>query len=168
MAGPLSTYLANDHDRLDRLMEKALAVPGTVDRDTYGEFRRGLLRHIGIEEKLVLPASARLQNGRQAEVAGRIRLDHGAIVALLVPPPLPAVIATLRSILDVHNALEEGEHGLYQLLDELAGAETEKLLAEMQSTPEVPVVPHNERPGIIEVTRRAVERAGYVFREGPP
>jgi hypothetical protein len=81
----------------------------------YGEFRKGLLRHIGVEEKIVLPAIERLQGGRRAAVVDRLRLDHGAMVALMVPQPSPSIIATLRSILQVHNVLEEQEGGLYQL-----------------------------------------------------
>jgi len=167
MVGVLNRYLAEDHNRLDGLLQRATADLRKIDTQPYGEFRRGLLRHISIEEKIVLPSIARLQNGAQAAVADRIRLDHGALVALLVPPPSASIIATLRSILEVHNALEEQEGGLYHLLDQLAGTESDELLNRMRSAPEVPVLPHNERPEVIEATRRAVARAGYEFRDVP-
>jgi hypothetical protein len=51
--------------------------------------------------------------------------------------------------------------------DELAGSETEMLLGQMKAAPEVPVTPYNERPGVLEATRRAVERAGYTFHNAP-
>jgi hypothetical protein len=161
----LYQYLAGDHDRLDRLLSQAVADPAAFGHAAYAAFRTGLLRHISIEEKIVLPAIARFQNGRQAEVAARLRLDHGAIVALLVPPPSPPVVATLVAILQVHNALEEEDGGLYRLLDRLAGAESERLLHLMRTAPEVPVLPFNERSSTLEATRRAVARAGYRFHD---
>ena len=161
MTGPLFKYLSDDHERLDALLVKAVDNPEAVNMKAYTEFRQGLLRHIGIEEKIVLPAIGRLQDGKQAEVSARLRLDHGALVALLVPPPTPAIVETIRSILSAHNPLEENEGGLYQLLDRLAGEEAGNLLAKLKAAPEVPALPHNDRPGILDITRRAVERAGY-------
>jgi hypothetical protein len=164
MPGVLSQYLSNDHDRLDALLTRATASPGIIDMEPYSEFRKGILRHISMEEKIVLPAIARWQFGTKAALAVRLRLDHGAIVSLLVPPPDPSIVFTLRSIFEVHNPLEEQEGGLYELLDRLAGPETEKTLHELQSSPAVPVLPHNEKPDAIETTRMAVERAGYKLR----
>ena len=167
MCGPLYQYLSGDHDRLDELLQWALAKPGVIDMEPYAEFRKGILRHIGMEEKIVLPAIAQLQGGKQAAIAERLRLDHGAIVALLVPPPSASIVATLQSILRVHNVLEEQEGGLYQLFEELVGSEAGTLLERLKSAPEVPVLPHNERPDVIEATRRAVARAGYEFKDVP-
>lgn len=167
MPGVLYQYLSDDHDRLDGLLQRAVAKPGLIDMEAYADFRKGLLRHIAMEEKIVLPAIAQLQGGRQAAIAKRLRLDHGAIVALLVPPPSPSIIATIISILQVHNALEEQEGGLYQLFEQLVGPDRDTLIKKLNSAPEVPVLPHNERPAIIEATRRAVERAGYEFKDVP-
>jgi hypothetical protein len=166
MQGPLHRYLSDDHDRLDRLLDRTVAVPGMITMEAYADFRKGLLRHIAMEEKIVLPAIAQLQGGRQADVAERLRLDHGALVALLVPPPSSSIILTIRSILAVHNALEEHEGGMYQLFERLAGQESGKFLAQLIAAPEVPVVPHNDRPGVLEATQRAVARAGYEFITG--
>lgn len=165
MKGILTRFLAGDHDRLDGLLRQALRAPGAVDMNPYAEFRAGLMRHISMEEKVMLPAVARMQGGRQADIAARLRLDHGAIVALLVPPPSPSVIATLLSILEAHNALEEKDGGVYELVDTLSGPQADSLLRQLQDTPPVPVLPHNERPEILEATRRAVARAGYQFKE---
>ncbi len=167
MPGSLYQYLSNDHDRLDGLLQRVAAKPVVIDMEPYAEFRKGLLRHIAIEEKIVLPAIARLQGGRQAAIAERLRLDHGAIVALLVPPPNTSLVLTLRSILLVHNELEEKEGGLYQLFENLAGLETENLLGQLKAAPEVRVLPHNDRPEVLEATRRAVARAGYEFKTVP-
>ena len=164
MPGVLYQYLSSDHDRLDALLESAVAKPGVIDMEPYSEFRKGLLRHISMEEKIVLPAIAKWQGGKKAAIAERLRLDHGAIVSLLVPPPSPSIILTLRSIFAVHNPIEEQEGGLYQLFETLAGPETERMLAELKAAPAVPVLPHNEQPDILEVTKRAVLRAGYEFK----
>ena len=157
--------MVEDHDRLDGLLTRATSQPGVIDIAPFAEFRKGLLGHIAMEEKVILPTIARFQNGKQAEVAARLRLDHGAIVALLVPPPTPSIVATLLSILRVHNALEEEDGGLYQLLQKLAEAEQDAVLKKMKSARDVKVLPHNDRPDIIEATRRAVARAGYEFKE---
>jgi hypothetical protein len=165
MPGQLYQYLAHDHDQLEDLLSRAAKKADMMDTQPYSEFRKGLLRHIAMEEKIVLPTIAQLQGGAQAPIADRIRLDHGALAALLVPPPTASIIATIRSILQVHNALEEQEGGLYQLFEQLAASNSDTLLEKLRSAPEVPVLPHNERPGVLEATRRAVARAGYEFKD---
>lgn len=47
------------------------------------------------------------------------------------------------------------------IFEELAGAEAEQILRQLQNYPEVKVVPHVDGPVIIEATRRALARAGY-------
>jgi hypothetical protein len=111
MSGPLTTFLASDHARLDGLLQRAMTAGGAVDRAAYAEFRAGLLRHISLEEKILLPAAQRWQGGDPLPLAARLRLDHGALAALLVPTPTPAIIAALRTVLAAHNALEEGPGG---------------------------------------------------------
>jgi hypothetical protein len=163
MAGPLYRYLADDHERLDSLFQRAVARPGAIDAESYHEFRKGLLRHISMEEKIVLPAIARWQGGKKAAIAERLRLDHGALVALLAPPPTLSIMLTIRSILDVHNELEEGENGLYRLLDDMAGAETETMLAQLKEAPPVAVLPNNHKPEVLDAAKKAVARAGHEF-----
>jgi len=165
MPGVLFRYLAEDHERLDSLLQKATEKPDVVDMESYAEFRKGLLRHIAMEEKIVLPAIAHLQGSKQEALVGRLRLDHGALVALLVPPPDTSIVLTIRSILQHHNALEEQEGGLYQLFEQFAVPDTERLLTQLRTAPEVPIMPHNERPEVLQATRRAVARAGYEFKK---
>ncbi len=157
----LYTYLSGDHERLDSLLARAAEGSEGIDMKHYTEFRQGLLRHIGIEEKIILPTIARFRNGEQIQIAQRLKLDHGALVALLVPPPSDGIIETIRLILSRHNPLEENEGGLYELVQMLAGSEADELLAKVEAYPEVPSLPFNKKPGILDVTRRAVERAGY-------
>ena len=166
MRGVLYQFLSDDHDRLDALLERSVAKPGVIDMEPYSEFRKGLLRHISMEEKIVLPAIAKWQDGKKPAIAERLHLDHGVIVSLLAPPPTPSIILTIRSILEVHNALEEQEGGLYQLLEELAGPETERILAQLKAAPAVAVLPHTEKPEVLEAAKNAVAMAGYVFKNG--
>ena len=83
------------------------------DPTAYAEFRKGLLRHIGMEENILLPVAQRARDGQPLPADGRLRLDHGALAALLVPTPTPTILGALRGILARHSALEEGPDGVY-------------------------------------------------------
>jgi hypothetical protein len=102
-----------------------------------------------------------VRGGEILALAAKVRLDHGALAALLVPTPTPAIVVALRTILEGHNALEEGSGGLYECCERLVGAETEALLAQLQAAPEVPVAPHADGPQVMDVVRRALLHAGY-------
>ena len=161
MPGPLTGYLAADRRRLDVLFQSASTDPDHVDGGTYEQFRAGLLRHIGMEEKILLPAAQRLNGGAPLSRAGKLRLDHGALAALLMPTPTASIIKAIHGILADHNAVEEGPDGLYTLCDGLAGAEAEQLLSKLQAAPEAAVMPHNDSPAVMNTVRRTLERAGY-------
>lgn len=167
MAGTIYRYLADDHRRLEALLERATSRPDQIEAFAYAEFRAGLLKHIGMEEKILLPAAQRHRGGEPLPIAAKIRLDHGALAALLVPSPTPSIVAALRAILNEHNVTEESPGGVYEECENLTGAEGEKILAELRSTPEVKVMPHNDGPKIIEATRRALARAGYTMEIEP-
>jgi hemerythrin superfamily protein len=161
VAGPIGRWLSDDHARLEHLLDQATKDPNQLDADIYAEFRKGLLRHIGMEEKILLPAAHRVRDGEPLPVAAQLRLDHAAIAALLVPTPTPTIVAALRAILARHNGLEEGAEGVYTRCERLAGNDAEALLDELRATPEEPVAPHDDGPRIMSATRRALSRAGY-------
>lgn len=160
-SGPVARFLAEDHDRLEGLLRRATATQGAIDADAYAEFRAGLLKHIGMEEKVLLPAARRARGGEPLPAATRLRLDHGALASLLVPTPTAAIVAAIRRILTDHNAVEEEPGGVYDTCEQLAGADAEALLARLREFPEVPVHAHVDGPRIMDATRRAVQRAGY-------
>ncbi len=160
----ITRHLTADHERLERLLDAATRSE-PYDLATYAEFRRGLLRHIAIEEKLLLPAAQEAAGGEPLPIAARLRLDHGAIAALLVPTPTPVVVATLRHVLAQHNPIEEGPDGLYATCDALLAPRAAEIVAEMESYPEVPVSPHNDSPRVMPAVERALERAGYALVE---
>ena len=161
VSGPLTSFLVEDHRRLDALLHRAVADPDRFDGMAYDKFRAGLLRHIGMEEKILLPAMQRLQGGTPLSVATKLRLDHGALAALLMPTPTAAIIQTIQHILTIHNTVEEGPGGLYEISDGLAGAETQALLTTLRAAPEVKVMAHSDSAAVMTTVRRALERAGY-------
>jgi len=159
--GPITDFLVKDHGRLEALLQSAVAQVGSVNQGAYDQFRAGLLRHIGMEEKILLPAAQRLRGGEPLPIASKLRLDHGAIASLLMPPPTAAIIVKLRAVLKVHNTIEEGPGGLYETVDELAGSEAAQLLAKLQAAPELAVLPCSDSPAVMPAVQRALERAGY-------
>jgi hypothetical protein len=158
--GAIYRFLAADHRRLDALLQRA-AASVSFDCEAYAAFRAGLLRHIGLEEKVLLPAAQRLRGGEPLPIATKLRTDHGAIAALLVPTPTRVIIAALRSILAAHNEIEEGAGGLYETCDMLAAGETEALVERLRAYPEVPMNAHADGPRIMAATQRALRRAGF-------
>ena len=159
--GPITTLLAEDHRRLDGLLCSSAATADQIDQTTYDQFRAGLLRHIGMEEKLLLPAVQRGRGGAPLPVAAKLRLDHGALATLLMPTPTPQILATIRRILSDHNPLEEGPEGLYSLCDRLPTDEMEPLLAALQAAPLPIVMRHSDSPAVMKTLEGALARAGY-------
>ena len=159
--GSIHRLLAADHRRLEGLLERATGGDDIIDAAAYAEFRAGLLRHIGMEEKILLPAARRADGGKALPVAARLRLEHGAIAALLVPTPTPTIVRALRDIIARHDAIEEGPDQLYATCDLLVAADTAAVLAALRAAPPVPVARHADGPRIEQATRRALARAGY-------
>jgi hypothetical protein len=161
MRGKIYEYLADDHARLDALLERAGSESDKIDMSAYAQFRSGLLKHIGMEEKILLPAARRIRGGEPLPVAARLRLDHGALTALLVPTPTASIIRVTRAILKTHNPIEEDAGGMYDQCEQLLGAEADQIVAQLQAAPEVKVLPHVDTPFVMEAARRALVRAGY-------
>lgn len=144
-AGPIESFLTLDHARLDRLLERASAGEA-IDTEAYAEFRRGLLRHIAMEEKVLLRMARERRGGEPLPIAAQLRKDHGVIASLLVPSPTHALCAELRAVLARHNPLEEGSSGLYATCDALAGTDAASVVDKLRAVPEVPVAPHYDGP----------------------
>lgn len=136
--GALYQFLQQDHTRLDELLHRADA-GAAIDAEAFASFRAGLLRHIAMEEKVLLPEARRLRGGEPLTVARRLRADHAALAGLLVPTPTRDLIASVRKILSEHNPLEEGPGGVYETCEALAGAGVDALVARVKAIPEVRV-----------------------------
>jgi len=165
MAGQISQFLSKDHRRLEDLLNQAAAGGEHIDAACYSQFRAGLLKHIAMEEKILLPAAQRLRGGIQLPGAEKLRLDHGALAALLVPTPTPTIIKTIRIVLKAHNPLEEGPDGVYTTCEQLFGPQAPAILADLQLAPEVKVAPHHDGSFVMEATRHALGRAGHKLVE---
>lgn len=163
MNQPLYHFFTDDHRRLEALLDKATEDPVVVQQDYYHQFRTGLLRHIKMEEKILFPAAQRANNGQPLPLWPKLRLDHGAITSLMVVPPDRAVVKVLRHVLDIHDLLEEEPGGMYEVCERLTERETNELLAQLESTPEVPVQPFNPAGYALDAAKRALTRAGFDY-----
>lgn len=144
MTGALQRLLTDDHARLDALLARAAQQPGVIERAPYDEFRAGILKHIGIEEKILLPTAKRLRGGEPLAVAKLLKVDHSAIAALLVLTPSVEVVARIRAVLALHNPLEEGPAGLYAECERLAASELDAVMERVRAAPEVPLMPYSD------------------------
>jgi hemerythrin HHE cation binding domain-containing protein len=163
--GPLHRFFAADHDRLDALLRRALAGTGPIDLEPFGAFRAGLLRHIGMEEKVLFAVAREVRGGTPLALAERLRVDHGAIVALLVPTPTRALVDQLLAVLGPHNRREEEAGGVYDAADEaIAPGAAERLVEELSGFPEPPLKPYNDAPAVLKHIEENLELSRRQWR----
>jgi hypothetical protein len=163
MTNELSSFFVHDHRRLEGLLKSAFLATGEILDEVYSEFRSGLLRHIALEEKILMPAIMKSQNGLPHLFAARLRLDHGAFAALLVPPPREEIKRVFLGIMHGHNELEESTDGLYAVCENLPQEQVQEMLLRIKEYPNVPVMPYSDKPNVSDAVRRAVSRAGYDY-----
>jgi GMP synthase-like glutamine amidotransferase len=167
--GPLHRFFADDHRRLDALLQQAIAGGGPVDLQAFGSFRSGILRHIGMEEKLLFPGARANRGGEPLAIAAHLRVDHGAIAALLVPTPTREIVAQLLAVLEPHNRREEEQEGAYDAADAALGpAAARRLVAELGRFPEPPLKPYNDAPEVFRHIEENVARSRRQWVEADP
>lgn len=155
----ITDYLVRDHERLHALLEAAMA-GGRFSPAPFAIFRQGLLRHIAIEEKVLLPAARLAQGDVPLARAFDLRVDHAALTSLLVPPPDVALCREIASLLAVHDAKEEGPEGVYAECEALfSPARSAALAAEAIGFRSVRVAPHLDRPGVYRTAAAALAAA---------
>lgn len=157
MSAELHAFLAADHERLDVLLAACLR---TGDAEAYDAFRRGLLRHISIEERVLFPL-LRTHRGL-TPIEQQLHRDHAALAALLVPPPTGVELQQIASILESHNPLEENLGGVYDIIEKLAGDELAALMERVHAIPAVRVMPNVDSA----VVRSSIERLVREAEEG--
>lgn len=158
--GPVARYLVEDHRAMEALLARAESDPARFDHEAFEAFRGRLLRHIGLEEKILLVHARRKRNGEPHPLAARLRMEHAAITSLLVPTPDRALVGELRSILSGHDAVEEGPGGLYETCEELAGEDAAELVARMREAPPVRLAAHYDGPEAVRTAADALRSAG--------
>lgn len=155
----LRAWLARDHAEIDALLRAAVEAE-PFDADAYAEFRERLLRHIGIEERLLFPAVKRTNPDQLPAEVGTLRTEHAALSTLLVPTPDRALAQEIASLLVGHNQLEERAAGVYEqclaLLDEQACAE---LLAAAEQRRPVPTAKYFDGRGTVRTAAEALQKA---------
>ena len=160
MHGPVHRYLAEDHARLDALLTHAAADPAHIDLAVFHQFRVGILRHIGIEEKVLLPAARRARGGVAIERARDLRLEHAALTSLLVPTPDAALCGEVLWLLHSHDDKEEGPTGVYAECEALfSDEESRALAARAEAFPQVPLAPHYDGPEALRTAATALAGA---------
>lgn len=165
MGRPIYNFFIKDHERLENLLELSTINPEEINQEYYHRFRTGLLTHIKMEEKILFPAAAVGNGGQSLPLAAKLRLDHGALTALMTVQPTMEMIKVLRYILDIHDRLEEEEGGMYEMCEKLTTEQTEEILNKLSQVTEVPVHPFNTHPFVMGAMKRALERAGFDFDE---
>lgn len=163
MNRPLHHFFEKDHRQIDQLLNLATANKDEIEMNYYHQFRTRLLRHIKMEEKILFPAARKINPEIIKEVIPQYRLEHGAITALMVPPPTATLINVIRYILEKHNLKEEEPNGLYDICENLTLDQSQELLEELMATKDVPVHFNNPAPIAVDAAKRALERAGYNY-----
>ena len=159
----LYDFFTTDHRRIDGLLDQATSDPDQIDMQYYDPFRTGLLRHIKMEEKILFPAAKEANNGVALPITAQLRLEHGALTSLMVPPPTAELIKVLRYLLEKHDEAEEEPGGMYEVCERLTEGRTDELLEILSHVEEVPVHPHNEADYALGAAKRALQRAGYDY-----
>lgn len=159
----LYNYFTKDHQRIEALFEKAVADRNHIDEAIYHQFRTGLLKHIKMEEKVLFPAAQKANGGTPLPLQAQLRLEHGALTALMVVPPTDEVIKAIRYVMTEHDRKEEETGGMYEICENLTRAETNELIQQLDQMAEVPVHPHNRADYALESAKRTLKRAGFDF-----
>ncbi|MCO5260794.1 MAG: hemerythrin domain-containing protein [Crocinitomicaceae bacterium] len=163
MNNPLYQFFTNDHRRIEKILEKAIADINNIKDEYYQEFRAGLLTHIKMEEKILFLEAQKANNNTPLPLAGELRLEHGAITSLMVPSPTADLIKVLKYVLEAHDLKEEKEGGMYEACESLTTNQTEELLEQLKNVTLTPIHPHNDAPIALEAAKRALLRAGFDY-----
>ncbi|HRP89164.1 MAG TPA: hemerythrin domain-containing protein [Edaphocola sp.] len=163
MNKPIHDFFTKDHRRLEAIMEAATQDINNINMELYNQFRVGLLTHIKMEEKILFPAAALANNKQPVPLAAKLRLDHGAITALMTVPPSEDVVNVANYILDLHDLAEEEPGGMYDICEALTEHQTSEILKQLEATTLVPVHPPNGTQAVWGAMVRALERAGYDY-----
>ena len=137
MSNTVSTFMSNDHDRLDALFAKFSQAQGEDAKELFHQFRSGLQKHIVWEEKILFPAFEQ-KTGVQQGPTEIMRQEHLQIKELLnmIQQDVKNKNAAqqLHELLSQHNVKEE--QVLYPAIDQVTSAqEQQELLQKIKELP---------------------------------
>ena len=165
MTPSLLDYFGHDHQRLGMLLAAAMDSSTGYDEQAFEIFRRALVRHVAIEERVLAPAlEARLGDGFAA-ARRKLRQDHRALVTLVIPRPCREWLEDLRELLAHHFEVEEREGGLHELAERFLTPDAPKLIAAARGLPEVELGPPCEGAEVEAALHAALERFGLADPE---
>lgn len=162
----ITDFLVADHRVAQENLRRAMSCE-PIDTAAYALFRAGLLRHIGIEEKILLPAVRKARGDEPLERAWDLRMDHAALTALLVPSPTHQLCSEILSILEPHELKEEGPSGVYEECERyLSPEQSAELVAQAEAFPQVRVAAHYDGPAAHRTAASALAMASKLKKRG--
>lgn len=155
----LRAWLVNDHEEINALALDARA-PDGIDDEAFERFRERLLRHMGIEERLLFPLIEDANEGQLATAINELRIDHAALTSLLVPTPDHVLVQEIAGLLELHNELEDRSGGIYdQCLALLEDETAEAILFDAYECRPVQTAKYFDGPGTVRTAAAALEKA---------
>jgi len=152
----ITDYLLEDHRAIEALLARARG--GTFDLEAFTEMRKRLLRHIGVEEKVLFPAVLARDPGALPD-AKQLKIEHAALGSLLVPTPDLALATEIATILAVHDEREETPGGVYERCERALGETSFELAVRARAVPPVRASAYLDRPGLRRTASEALAAA---------
>lgn len=162
----LREWLSVDHQEIAALLHDALSGPD-FDPASFARFRERLLRHIGVEERVLFPAVRERDATRVADRLAALRVDHAALTTLLVPTPDRDLALEVEALLGGHNEIEEQLDGVYDgCLAALSNADATRVLRAARARHPVPTTGYFDGPGTVRTAEAALAKARLSKRRG--
>jgi hypothetical protein len=158
MARRLTGFLEQDHALLGARLRETLRPGGAVDLPAFDVFRHGLLRHITIEERVLMPALLAAL-GHPPVFQNGLRMDHAGFATLCVTTPCHEWVEDLADLLEHHQRVEEEPGGFYDLVDAYV-ADEGAVRAAIARLPPLRLPPVESGPRVRELLARVLYEVG--------
>jgi hypothetical protein len=144
---PIHQMLEPDHVRLNDLRQIVVTSEVHAEHPAYRSFRAGLLRHIAMEEKLLLQA-VKDALGHPHPLAERLRTDHSLLATLLIPPPTLAILKEMGEIMHAHHEVEEKPGGFFDAVEQIIPEQLERISHKLEHFPGPTVAIHQDTAAV--------------------
>lgn len=163
MGDRLSSFLKQQHAEAEEALERCVRADGQVDLARFDRFRRALLHHIAVEERVLRPAL--LAAGCSPVFQNELRQDHAGIAALCIPLPCVDWVRDLRELLEHHHHVEEAADGFYARVDALV-TDDRLVLAQIASLPSIHLPMFESGPRVRDQLRAVLIETGITHAPG--